>query len=100
MVSIKDEGGKVLSITLNSSIKFGLIYNPVGDMTQAMRGYRFKTIGEVMSSVEIPQVITATKTFRTDEPWSSVLAGEVLVIRRKTSGQKLCVKAVNLSRTA
>ena len=99
VASIRDEQGSQMSIPLNSPIKLGLLYNPVGDTTQAVRGYSFKTIGEFASYDVIPRVIKATKTFCSGEPQSSVLAEEVLVIKKRITGhrQKFVVKAVNLS---
>lgn len=80
---IKDERGTHYSIPLSSPIKFGLLYNPDGDITKAMGGFHFKTIGEMTKCKTFPRVMRATKTFHSNKhgSQSSVKADEVLIIK-------------------
>lgn len=82
-MTIEDDAGTCHSIPLSSRIKFGLLYNPNGDITKAMRGFHFRTISEMTKCKTFPRVMRATKTFRSNKHGleSSVMAGEVLIIK-------------------
>lgn len=81
-MSIQDAGGIHFSTPLNSAIQFGLLYNPVGDTAQAVKGYSFKTVGELTKYESPPCIIRATKAFDTSDSKSSVEAEEVLIIKK------------------
>ena len=101
VVSIQDDGGKVFSLPLNSSIQFGLLYDPIGDTKRALGGYLFKTIGDVMKYNVLPRVIRATKMYRGYKTDSSVDADEILIItsvhRTATERQKSHIRTFSLS---
>ena len=89
-MTIEDEGGTRYSIPLSSPIKFGLLYNPDGDITKAMRGFHFKTIEEMTKRKTFPRVMRATQTFHSNKhgSQSSVKADEVLIIKESQGTRK------------
>ena len=82
LVSLQ-EGGNLFSLPLSSSIQFGLLYNPKGDtLIQALRGYSYRTIGDLMECSIPPRVVRATKTSTGGKPTSSVNSDEILIITK------------------
>ena len=71
-------GGECFSVPLNSSVRFGLIYNQRSEDTN---GSYFETAGDIMSLKQLPYVICATKYFDGGSHEKSVEAGEILFVR-------------------
>lgn len=44
VASIADAGGVHFSVPLNSSVKFGMLYNPDNDFRKSIQGYSFETV--------------------------------------------------------
>ena len=81
-MSIEDAGGAHFSTPINSDIQFGLLYNPVGDTVQAVKGYSFKTVGELAKYDIPPRVIRATRSYNVSDPKSSIEAEEILIVKK------------------
>ena len=100
MLSIEDEGGKVFSIPLNSSLKFGILHDSQsGDKAAAsLEALTYKTIGNLASCCIPPFVVRALQNFSSSKTTSSVEAEEVLIIKEviHTPYHKLYVKAFSL----
>ena len=102
MITIEDDRGTRFSISVSSpGIKFGLIYDPVGNQETAMKGYRFRKIGDAVTTYSTyPLVVRATKSSgkAASNSKSSVVAEELLVIKEvktKAHGQDV-VKVYSL----
>lgn len=100
LVSLQDDRGNFFSLPLNSSIQFGLVYNPKGDtMMQALRGCSYRTIGDLMECSTPPRVVRATKMSTDRRQTSSVNSDEILIITKfgcSSKCQQPCVKAFSL----
>lgn len=99
MISVKDAGGTHFSIPLNSAIQFGLLYNPVGDTAQAVKGYSFKTVGDLAKYETPPRIIRATQAFDVSDSKSSIEAEEILIIKkvgRTAIKRKHYIKVISL----
>lgn len=81
-MSIEDAGGAHLSIPLNSAIQFGLLYNPVGDTAQAVKGYSFQTAADLAKYEIPPRIIRATQAFDSSDQKSSIENEEILIIKK------------------
>ena len=82
VMSIQDAGGTHFSIPLNSSIQFGILYSPVGNTAQAVKGYSFKTVGELAKYDIPPRIIRATQAFDVSDSKSSIEAEEILIVKK------------------
>lgn len=49
--------GEEYFIPLSSAIQFGLVYDPSDDQTQAMEGYRFRRVADLMGSNPLPKIV-------------------------------------------
>ena len=99
MMSIQDAGGTRISLPINSAVQFGIVYNPAGDMKQAIKGYSFKTIGELADYPHPPRIIKSTKKFSSGDQKSSVESNEILVVKsvgRTGVSRKQCVKVYSM----
>lgn len=90
------------SIPLNTSVKFGLIYQPAEDDENASPYMMLKTAGDVLKLKQTPHVVTATSSYNGGSPEKSVSEGEVLMVREssgggggKSWGKQLCI--INVS---
>lgn len=75
------EGLDQYSVPVNSPLKFGLLFNPVGDEQEAISGYYYRTAGDIIGLRALPAVVCATQDYKSHYAESSVEAGEVLVIK-------------------
>ncbi len=48
VASISDAGGVHFSVPLNSSVKFGVLYNPENDFHKSVQGYSFETVAALV----------------------------------------------------
>lgn len=98
-MSIQDAGGTHYSVALNTAIQFGLVYDPVGDVKQAVKGYSFETVGELAEYPNPPRIVRATRKFETGDSKSSIEADEILVIKnfgRTAVAKRHCIKVHSL----
>lgn len=82
VMSIKDKDGTTHCIPLSSPIKFGIFYNPCKDLQHAKMGYAFTTVSDIVDYEKPPYVIRATTKYVGAEPWNSVFANEVLLVKK------------------
>lgn len=81
VVILHDEfGGESFSVPLNSSVKFGLIYDQQR-ATASDHARHFENAGDIMSLKQLPYVICATRKFDGGSEEKSVVAGEILFVR-------------------
>lgn len=74
-------------VPINSSQKFGIVYDPTNDI-KSFSGYMFPTAGDLMKAKPLPCVVLATSSFDGGSLEKSVEANELLFIRgvSKTTG--------------
>lgn len=78
------------SIPLSSSVLFSPIFDPQKNPKQALAGYSFKTVGDLMSSNPMPHIVKATAAVTGPSLDSSVKKNEILVVKElvKVPGSK------------
>lgn len=81
VMSIQDAAGNSFSVPLNTAIQFGLVYDPANDLKQAVKGYSFKSIGDLVDYPVPPKVIRATRRYDTGDAKSSVESNEILIVK-------------------
>lgn len=85
---IEDSTGARFSVPFNSSISFGLIYNPFNEPLTTIRRYSFTSVGEIITSKYPPPIIRATIEFKCRDPKSSVVKDEILIVKRINQNRK------------
>ena len=76
------ENREEYSVPLNSSVPFGIVYEPILDDKRALEGFYFESVGELIAVKHLPTVVCATKAYRGSSLESSVEASEILLIKR------------------
>ena len=82
IISIQDSDGMHFSIPFNSSISFGLVYNPFNKPIQSFKQYFFTSVADIISCKCPPQIIRATKEFNGNDPKTSIKKEEILVVKK------------------
>lgn len=83
VVTMKDAVGlEEYSVPISSSVLFGLVYNPHNNEEEAINGYTFESVGDVIAAKAMPQAICATNYYNGSSLATSVEPGEVLLVRK------------------
>ncbi|XP_064395371.1 uncharacterized protein LOC135342551 isoform X2 [Halichondria panicea] len=99
VASIADAGGVHFSVPLNSSVKFGMLYNPDNDFRKSIQGYSFETVAALTVAKVCPKLVLSKTECLCTDPKSSVEANELLLITKvgKTAlKRRPFIKVVNL----
>ena len=79
LVQIQDPtNNSEFSVPLNSAIKFAIIYNPDNNDTQAMLGYDFQHVSDLLSQTKLPKMGLA----HLKDPDIGMKSIEILVIKK------------------
>lgn len=82
-------GSASFAIPLNSSIRFGLLYEPK-ETNSATDGALFATVSDILDAQPMPKVICAQKTYVGSSLNKMVSAGEVLAVLSVSSSDDGC----------
>lgn len=85
VVNIEYDNGIREHIPTNSSIPFALLFDPYNNTKEAMKGYRFEKVSELVQLPVLPPVLWSRKSYHGSTPDSSVSANELLIVRRVKS---------------
>ena len=99
VVTVEYDNGSRYQIPLNSAIPFGILYNPDNNLSDAMKGYRFETVADLLRMSTLPVVVFARKAFQGSSAESSVAANEALLVKKVVSkrlGTKQQLKVFSL----
>ena len=91
VVAIECENGNKFNVPLNSAVHFGLLYDPYDNHSEAVKGYKFEKVSDILRMPKLPLVVRARKCHQGSNPESSIAANELLVLRRvrtKLMGRK------------
>jgi hypothetical protein len=89
-----------LSVPVSSYLKFSVLYDPTNNVKEAMQGFRFETVSDLLAMKgTLPRVIRATRTFTSPLPDASVSQDELLILKQtKKSGKQLKVYSLTTSK--
>lgn len=97
-VKMTSPNGVNIAVPLNTAIKFGVLYDPVDQQQNAIQGYGFGTVYEIMSTASIPPLVYVQKTYETSTLESSIQEGEILALKeigkQRFRGRSLVCTAV------
>lgn len=91
VVAIECENGNKFNVPLNSAVHFGLLYDPYDNYSEAVKGYKFEKVSDILRMGKLPLVVRARKGHQGSNPESSIAANELLVVRKvrtKLMGRK------------
>lgn len=89
--------GEEISVPLNSAAKFSILYDPNSNYEEALNGYHFGSVKEIMAIKPLPLVIKAIQSYQGNSMLSSVDEGEILRVRGiKTSFRMKQLRVQNL----
>lgn len=81
VVKIQDSNGYKYTVPLNSSVRFGPVYDLKSLKTPADAKYHFKTVSEIVQLKELPKALRATKAFKGSSQENSVEENDLLLVR-------------------
>lgn len=100
VLSASFDCGGTYQIPLCSANRFSLLYNPTDNFAQAMQGWYFETVGQIVSHSDPPAAVYATKSYQGPNAEASVQAGDVLFISPRIKSKAFkrgkflkCIKA-------
>lgn len=96
VVCVEDGGGGEFKIALNSGIEFGMLFDPNNKREEAVAGFSFDKVSDLLLVKSLPKVVRACSAWKGSAPESSIEKHELLILRgwkRKISGKML--KAYN-----
>lgn len=99
VITIQDQGGNPYFIPLNSSVQFGLLYNPNSNLNEALKGFTFQSVPEIIAQKSPPQVLCVVDGHQGSHPKSSVEENEKLIVKKvgkTTMKRKPFVKVFSL----
>lgn len=97
---LQDASGMTHTIPLNSAVQFGPIFDPNHDPKEAMHGFTFERISDVIAQKTLPKVIRATKAHTSSDCKSSVEQDEVFVVQKAvhTAMKKEALKVYSITK--
>ena len=100
VVSASFDCGGTYQIPLCSANRFSLLYNPTENFAQAMQGWYFETVSQIVSHSDPPPAVYVTKSYQGPNAESSVQAGDILFISPRVKSKAFkrgkflkCIKA-------
>ena len=99
IVTVEYDNGSRYHVPLNSAIPFGILYNPDNSLSDAMKGYRFETVADLLRMSTLPVVVFARKAFQGSSAESSISANEAFLVKKVVSkrlGTKQQLKVFSL----
>lgn len=85
-IVILNAENEIYSVPINSSICFGLIYNPVETGENVSSYMQLPTVGDVMKLKQLPLLIAATASHNGGSPEKSVMEKEILFVKGVVRG--------------
>ena len=82
VVLVEMDNGYQYNVPLNSAVPFGILFDPHKNLSQASKGYTFTKVADILQLSDIPPVIRARKAHTNSNPENSIVANELLIVRR------------------
>ncbi|XP_064390464.1 uncharacterized protein LOC135338305 [Halichondria panicea] len=81
VVHMLDGGGAIYKIPLNSALEFGIMYDPNQKRDQALNGFVFEKVSELLAAKSMPCAVRTGAAWRGSGASSTIESGEVLLIK-------------------
>ena len=89
VVSVEFENGSRSNVPLNSAVPFALLYDPHSNHTEALKGYRFEKVGDMLQTSKLPLVVRARKAYQSSNADNSIVANELLYLKKPKKAKML-----------
>lgn len=87
LVVLESLKGRKVKVPLNSGLLFGLLFNPKHNAKEAVNGYEYETIGDIIRLSKMPLLVCATKHYKGSNVDSSVQENEILIVNEVKPGR-------------
>ena len=71
---------KPFNVPLNSSVQFGLLYDPNDNLEEAKQGFTYKKVSDLTALDKLPKVVCATKAWKGKD--KDISKNEILVLKK------------------
>ena len=91
VVKIQANTGAKYSVPINTSLQFGILYNPYNKLESAKKGYIFSKVSDLIAASSLPRAVTVTKPFQyksSNSTWE-IMEGQILILHGTTEDSKL-----------
>ena len=100
VVEYENRSGR-FSVPMNSAVPFGVIYNPNNNQREALQGFQFPKVSDLLSMKTLPKIVCVKKAYNGSSAESTVAVNEILVInkvRKTLRGKQLKVYSITKGR--
>ena len=101
VVLVQDCSRVEYRIPINSSVEFGVLYSPEGNLPKALDGYKYPKVSDIMTASPLPKVVRANMMFKGTAPDNSIEKSELLIIKdikQKANRRYLIVYSLTTSK--
>ena len=84
-VNVEHKNGKCENIPVDSTRAFSILYNPKDNINEAIKGYKYEKVSDLVQLSVLPPVLWSRKPYQGSSPNSSLSANELLIVRRVKS---------------
>ena len=77
---LKDRRGATFNIPLNSVVQFAPVFNPTNDPKEALRGFSFEKVSDLMAQKTLPRIVRAMKPHVRVDPQTTIEQYEVFIV--------------------
>lgn len=82
VVTIRDQDGMSCRVPIESSMKFGLVFNLSSNYDEGLCGYTFKTVSDLTSLSILPKIVCTMRAYEGNDARGSVQENEILMIQQ------------------
>ncbi|KAL5506258.1 hypothetical protein EMCRGX_G007863 [Ephydatia muelleri] len=100
VVIVRDCSKVDYRIALNSSVKFGVLHNPEGNIQRALDGYKYPKVSDIMAISLLPKAVRATVEFKGTAVENTVDKNEIFIIKEiKPKGNRRCLVVYSVTKS-
>ena len=81
VVIVRDCSKVDYRIAFNSSVEFGVLHNPEGNILKALDGYKYPKVSDIMAISPLPKAVRATVEFKGTAVENTVEKNEIYIIK-------------------
>ena len=82
VVTVRDQDGMSCRVPIESSMKFGLVFNLSSNYDEGLCGYTFKTVSDLTSLSILPKIVCTMKAYEGNDARGSIQENEILMIQQ------------------
>ena len=100
VVIVRDCSKVDYRIAHNSSVKFGVLHNPEGNVQKALDGYKYPKVSDIMAISPLPKAIRATMEFKGTAAENTVEKNEIYITKEiNLNGNRRCLVVYSVTKS-